>query len=228
MRFAIYYAPAPHDPLHSAGAAWLGRDPETNATLAQPDAPGIAEATQEPRRYGFHCTLKPPFRLAAGRAYWDLARAAEALAAQLAPFDLPRLAVTDIGGFLALAEATASRQGPNPQLRFLADCCVEQLDDFRAPPSAAEMARRRRVGLSALQESMLGRWGYPHVFDAWFFHMTLTRRLSEAERRPLQDAAERHFAQVLLQPRRVTDICLFTQSASDAAFLIAERFPLLG
>ena len=170
MRFAVYYAPALQDPLHRAGAEWLGRDPETNATLAQPAAPGIAEATQEPRGYGFHCTLKPPFRLAPGREYAQLARAAEALAAQLAPFDLPPLKVADIGGFLALSETR-----PSPQLRFLADCCVEQLDAFRAPPSEAELARRRRAGLSGSQERMLARWGYPHVFDAWFFHMTLSR-----------------------------------------------------
>ena len=32
------------------------------------------------------------------------------------------------------------------------------------------------------QDAMLVRWGYPYVFDTWFFHMTLTRRLSDAEK----------------------------------------------
>lgn len=222
-RFAVYYAPAPDDPLHRAGAEWLGRDPETNATLAQPDVPGIAEATQEARGYGFHCTLKPPFRLAEGRGYAELSRAAAALAAQLSPFALPPLAVANVGGFLALRETS-----PVPQAQFLADCCVEQLDPFRAPPSGMELERRRRAGLTLLQEQMLARWGYPHVFQAWFFHMTLSRRLSDSERRPLQSAAAAHFAPALALPRQVSDLCLFTQAAPDAAFVIAERFALGG
>ena len=32
------------------GAAWLGRDPETGAPVPQPDLPGIAEVTADPRR----------------------------------------------------------------------------------------------------------------------------------------------------------------------------------
>ena len=31
--------------------------------LAQPEVPGLAAMTADPRRYGFHATIKPPFRL---------------------------------------------------------------------------------------------------------------------------------------------------------------------
>jgi hypothetical protein len=75
---------------------------------------------------------------------------------------------------------------------------------------------------------MLVRWGYPYVFDTWFFHMTLTRRLSDTEKAVIQPAAEAWFAPALTQPRRVQDICLFTQSAPDAAFTLAERVNLRG
>ena len=222
-RVAIYYAPRPDDPLFSAAASWLGRDPESDASLRQPDVPDIAEVTSEPRVYGFHATLKPPMRLAAGASWDDLVDAARALAAQLAPFDLPPLAVSDVHGFLALRETTASAP-----LQALADACVAELDAFRAAPSEAELARRRRSGLSPQQDSMLVRWGYPYVFETWFFHMTLTRRLSAAEKLVFQPPAERHFAQALLTPRRVQDICLFTQAAPGRDFVITERMRLRG
>src|SRR4051812_49860933 len=92
-RVAIYYAPLPDDPLATLSSAWLGRDPVIGAPVRQPDLPGIGEVTAEPRRYGFHATLKPPMRLAEGRTWQDLMRAVRAVAADIAPFDLPRLSV---------------------------------------------------------------------------------------------------------------------------------------
>jgi len=222
-RVAVYYAPLPDDPLTAAAASWLGRDPVTNAPVRQPDLPGIEELTADPRGYGFHATLKPPMRLADGRSWDALLTAAEALAARIAPFDLPPMAVSDVHGFLALRETLPS--GP---LQALADACVADLDGFRAPPTEAELARRRRSSLTAEQDAMLVRWGYPYVFGTWFFHMTLTRRLAAEEKAPYQPAAEAHFAAVLAVPRRVVDICLYTQAGAGAPFVIAERLPLGG
>src|SRR3954449_12951235 len=99
-RVAVYYAPLPDDALTLLSNAWLGRDPVTGAPVRQPDMPSIAEITAEPRRYGFHATLKPPMQLAEGRSWQDLMRAVRALAAAIAPFDLPRLSVQDLHGFL--------------------------------------------------------------------------------------------------------------------------------
>jgi hypothetical protein len=75
---------------------------------------------------------------------------------------------------------------------------------------------------------MLVRWGYPYVFRTWFFHMTLTRRLSDVEKAAVLPAAEAWFAPALAVDRRVEDICLFTQSSPDAAFTLAERIRLRG
>jgi hypothetical protein len=88
-RYAIYWAPDPADPLHAAGATWLGRDPETGAACPQPDFSGLAALTADPRRYGFHATLKPPLRLRAGRTYEDLRQATATLAGSRAAFALP-------------------------------------------------------------------------------------------------------------------------------------------
>lgn len=221
MRAAIYWAPEATDPLHALGSAWLGRDAETAAQVRQPDLPGIAELTADPRSYGLHATLKPPFRLA--RGYSALREDVADLAATIRPFALPALAVMDLKGFLALRETA-----PCPPLHGLADLCLRELDHHRARADDAELARRRRAGLSAAQEDMLVRWGYPYVMDQWQFHVTLTRRLDPAGHAAILPAVLAHFGAVPGVPRLVTELCLFTQPSPGAPFLIAERFPLEG
>ena len=223
MRVAIYYAPSLDDPLWELGTRWLGRDPETNAPVQQPSIEGIAELTADARMYGFHATLKPPMALRPGQSWDELVTEADDLARQMAPFDLPRLEVSDLHGFLALTDAE-----PSTMLRALADACVVKLDHFRAPPNEAELARRRRSKLSAAQEANLVRFGYPYVLDTWFFHMTLTRRMSADEHAVIRPQAEAMFADTLQARRRVGDICLFVQAAPGAPFSLAERLPLRG
>jgi putative phosphonate metabolism protein len=222
-RLALYWAPELDDPLHRLGSAWLGRDAESGAALPQPTLPGldIAELTADPRGYGLHATLKPPFRLAVSWA--EAMAAAAALAARLAPFDLPPLAVRDLHGFLALRETA-----PCPMLQALADACVEALDPCRAPLPESELARRRKAGLSPRQEALLERWGYPYVFEEWRFHVTLTRRLTPAEKSVVLPAVTDFLGDAPALPRRVASLCVFTQAAPGAPFLIAERFPLRG
>ncbi len=222
-RVAVYYAPAATDPLWDAAAHWLGRDPDTNAPCQQPPVPSIGELTAEARRYGFHATLKPPLRLRPGVGWKAFRDAAHRLAGTIAPFTLPKLRIGQPHGFLALQEAEAC-----PPLQALADACVAGLDEFRAPPEAAELARRRRGVLPTEQEAMLQRWGYPYAFATWFFHMTLSRRLAPDEREGLHAAAAAHFAGLLDTPRQVREICLFTEAAPGAPFLLAERLELRG
>ncbi len=222
-RIALFYAPETDDPLFAAGATWLGRDPESGAPAPHPDTAGIAAVTEAPRLYGFHATLKPPMRLTRGVRWETVLDEAARLAASIAPFDLPFLHVADLRGFLALRETE-----PSVPLQALCDLCVAHLDPFRAPPERTELEQRRRAGLSRTQEALLRRWGYPYVFGDWFFHMTLTRRLSLEERELYMPAAEHHFARALLKPRRVADICLFIQPAPGEPFLTAERLNLRG
>ena len=222
-RLALYWAPETDDPLHQLGSAWLGRDAETGAPVPQPALPGldIAEVTRDARGYGLHATLKPPCRL---RVSWaEAVAAAEALAARTAPFDLPPLAVENLDGFLALRETA-----PCPALRPLADACVEALEPCRAPPDEAELAKRRRARLSARQEALLGRYGYPYVMEEWRFHITLSRRLSAEEMAVVRPAVTDFLGEAPALPRRVGAISLFTQAQAGAPFLIAERLPLRG
>lgn len=222
-RVALYWAPEIDDPLHALGSRWLGRDAQTGEAVAQPALDGldIAEITADARGYALHATLKPPFRMATDfdAVHTDAAR----LAARTAPFDLPPLSVQDLHGFLALREAA-----PCPALHAFADACVEALDAHRAPPTEAEIARRRPDRLSAGQRAMLARWGYQYVFAEWQFHVTLTRRLAAAEKEAILPAIDAFLGDVPARPRRVRELCLFAQPAPGAPFTIAARLPLRG
>src|SRR3954451_16491972 len=173
-RYAVYFAPAQNSLLWQLGCAWLGRDAAKDCMLAQPDVEGMASGgvqglTVSPRRYGLHATLKPPFRLAIGGTHDNLICATRALASRLQPFALPALAVDVLSGFIALRTVHDS-----DALHALADACVAELDGYRLPADASEIARRRAHGLSPIQETLLARFAYPYVLSEWRFHMTLT------------------------------------------------------
>jgi hypothetical protein len=220
-RVALYWAPALTDPLHRLGSTWLGRDAETGAAIPQPDLPNIADLTQDARRYGLHATLKPPFRLASS---YDAFRSdALALATRRKPFALPPLQLVEHHGFLCLMQTA-----PSDALQALCDACVRDLDAHRAPPTEADLARRNPARMTPRQRDHLHRWGYHYVFEEWWFHVTLSRRLTPEERAIVQPALATHLGDVPALPRRVTELCLFTQAAPGAPFLIAERLPLLG
>ena len=223
FRIALYYAPEAHDPLHQRASAWLGRDAVSGAALPQKPVAGIdiAEITADARGYGFHATLKPPFRLQG-----DVPAALEAardFAARTPAFALPPLHVTDLDGFLALREAT-----PCPALQTLAGGCVTALDAHRAPPTEAEIARRNPEKLSPRQREYLHDWGYPYVFAEWRFHMTLTRRLTPAEKAIILPAVTEALGDAPDLARSVADICVFAQAAPGAPFTILERLTLRG
>ena len=222
-RIALYYAPGTDDPLHQRASAWLGRDAVSGAEIPQPAIAGvdIAEVTADARGYGFHATLKPPFRVQ-GDIQAAL-QAAQDFAARTAPFALPPLQITDLDGFLALREAA-----PCPPLQALADGAVTALDPHRAPATEAEIARRKPENLSPRQRDYLASWGYPYVFAEWRFHMTLTRRLTPDEKAIILPAVTEALGDTPAISRTVTDICIFAQAAPGAPFIILERLKLRG
>ena len=85
-RYAIYYAPAPGSDLDRFGAQLLGYDAFSGVDLPFPDGilqttPDWRDLTKEPRKYGFHATLKAPLSLAPGKTEAELLAACEAFAA---------------------------------------------------------------------------------------------------------------------------------------------------
>ncbi|GAA5785532.1 DUF1045 domain-containing protein [Chitiniphilus shinanonensis] len=225
-RYALYLAPPQTHPLWSVGNRWLGRDAERGDALTPSTMLGLDHATWNslvgaPRRYGLHATLKAPFRLADPYDEAQLLLALEQFAATTAPFTLPPLQVTALAGFICLRPREESQA-----LQALADACVAEFDRFRAPPAAAELERRRPGQLDVRARYLLERWGYPHVFERFRCHFTLTDPLPEPQRSALLPLLAAHFAPVLDQPLPVGELCLFVEDSPGAPFRLARRFAL--
>jgi hypothetical protein len=200
-RYAIYWLP--DGALGKAGADWLGWDARS----------GRGDADGAPARYGFHATIKPPFRLAHGVSAEALCDEARAVTAELDAVDLGRLTVTRLGRFLALTPAC------NPSA--LAAKTVAGLDAFRAPPGAEERERRRAASLTPAQETLLDLWGYPYVMDEFRMHLTLTGRDPDAE----AEVRAREVFGPLAGPHRIEILSLMGEDEAGR-FHLVEDLPL--
>ncbi len=218
-RFAIYYAPR-DGAFADAADLWLGWSARTGQTVPQPEVTGLDGLTVTPRRYGFHGTIKPPFRLAEGTSAGDLSDAVAGLATRLPRVTLAGLKMVRLEGFLALTP-----QGDPNALRAMAADVVQGLDRFRAPLTAAEITRRRPESLTQRQRALLDAYGYPYVLEQFQFHLTLSDRLDEAQATRLQAAAAGHFDGLLPEPFVIEDLCLFGED-QDSRFHLLHRYPL--
>ncbi len=226
MRYAFYFAPDRATPLAELAASWLGRDAATGKSVERPVLAGVGEdeliaITGPARRYGFHGTLKAPFRLAEGRSEQDLLDAAVGFCSRHAPFAMVPLVVGELDGFLALVPAA-----PSVELDAFAGEVVSAFDALRAPHTEGEIERRNPASLSLAELRNLMRWGYPYVFDCFRFHMTLTTNLSERDRSRVRAAAEDHFAPALGTPPACDALTLFCEPQPGAPFEIHSRVPL--
>ncbi|ESR23847.1 DUF1045 domain-containing protein [Lutibaculum baratangense] len=224
MRHAVYFAPDPQEPLHALAASWLGRDPVTGETLAPPDL--LARDEHEalvaaPRRYGFHATLKAPFRLAEGATPEGLDEALEGLAGRVGAVRIPVLSLQRLGPFFALVPAL-----PIPALDDFAASIVKELDPFRAQPASEELARRREAGLTERQAELLERWGYPYVLDEFRFHMTLTGPVPEDRAPVVEKALTTHFEKAIGRSLTVDRLCRFVEPLSGEDFQLVRTHPI--
>ncbi len=218
-RYAIYFSPAKHSAWWTFGAHWLGRDEHDNTALPQPEVAGIGPQelqalTAEPRRYGFHATLKAPFHLSAGHQESDLVARLRRLAQTLRPVALGPMQLATLGNFAALVPAAAPAD-----LQGLAAACVTGLDDLRAPPSEADLARRRNAGLDAREAELLALHGYPYVLERFRFHMTLTGPVDASTAQRVGQALAGQPARLNAQaPLSLDRLCLFVEQGPDMPF----------
>ncbi|MEM7379004.1 MAG: DUF1045 domain-containing protein [Pseudomonadota bacterium] len=219
-RFALYDLPADAE-LARHGAAWLGWDAERGTVCDSPTLPGLDDVTMTPRKYGFHGTLKAPFRLVDGVDLDALKEAVAALALCTAPARCDGLRVATLGRFLALVPV-----GDASDVSALAARCVTALDRFRATPSDAELARRRAAGLTPAQDALLLEWGYPHVLEAFRFHITLTGAL-DADALNAWYATAVSFLPALPAPYTISSLALVGER-EDGHFELLERYALTG
>lgn len=226
MRCAIYFVPPADDPLTIAAASWLRRDPYSGARLSEP-IEGLTDAdhaflTALPRRYGFHATLKAPFRLADGKSVHELERRLGGFCDRLVPIRLStKIALVD--NFFAFVP-----ERPEPELDVLAARIVTEFDAFRSPLSEIDIARRDVSRLTGRQLANLMNWGTPFVFDQFRFHMTLTGPIDHLERDHLAMVLSHHFGGLATAPIVIGQLVLAVEPEPLAPFLVhsAHKFPV--
>lgn len=232
-RVAIYWCPDRHSAAWEAGSRWVGRCADTGERLGQPAIEGLSppqfEAlTDDPRRYGWHATLKAPFRLKEGVTLTDLTERVQVLAASMEAFDMPALHVQRLKRFLALRPVS-----DNSPLQTVADRCVTGLQALAAPLDEADIARRRKAGLSPEEDALMLAWGYPWVLQRFRFHCSLTgpldlpgREVDEHTIERLIDTARKEVCQT--QPTRFTHLSVVVEPQAGADFRLHAQLPLGG
>jgi putative phosphonate metabolism protein len=222
-RYAIYYAPAPDSALGHFGARMLGYDAWSGEDQAFPEdmirsTPDWQDLTQDPRKYGFHATLKAPMTLGCGKTEADLAAACGAFAGRARQIPLIEPVIGRISGFIAVIPAA-----PNAELMQLAADATREFDALRAPLTAEDRARRNPLRLTPRQREYLDRWGYPYVMEDFRFHMTLTGRLEAERREPVLATLRSRFAETGLRTLAIDRIALFRQDDADSRFRIIRH-----
>jgi putative phosphonate metabolism protein len=227
-RYAIYFAPDAASPLWQFGSAVIGYDAATGeprpfVTTFGHSIETWSDITAEPRRYGFHATLKAPFEVVAGADEPTLLAAAEQIAASMAPAELVGLEARALGRFVALVPSV-----PSEKLQTLAAAVVTHLDNLRAPLSASDRERRLKSPLTARQIDYLDRYGYPYVLDEFRFHMTLTGPIAQTpvRDRVCQSLAAAFAKAVPAGSVAVDALAVYRQDRRDARFRMIARFLL--
>ncbi|MBF0251035.1 MAG: DUF1045 domain-containing protein [Alphaproteobacteria bacterium] len=225
-RYAIYYTPCPDSPLWAFGASWLGRDDQALDSAKRLKVKGfkaseVADITAGARLYGFHATLKAPFRLADGYDLEMLDEAIEAFACAREPAVIHPWELTELDGFVALRP-----KKPGKALCALAAACVREFDHFRAPMTKEERRRREKMALGERQMKLMKKWGYPFVLEEFRFHMSLSERLKPKDRAVLIDALRPHAEPFLGKKALLDRLSLFRQKEPGKAFEMVKSYPL--
>jgi len=211
--------------LREKAERWIGRSvtgsPVTPGVPAGWTRAAVDAITSGARRYGFHATLKAPFRLAEGRTQEELEAALAGFAAARPGVVVPQLSLARLGGFFALVPGTEAAE-----LHSLADEVVTGFDSFRAPTTDAELARRNPAALTPRQRELLKAWGYPYVLDEFRFHMTLTDPIPRARRPEVENTLHGWFGALLGAALPVAALALFTEAEPGAPFTLHAVYPL--
>jgi putative phosphonate metabolism protein len=204
----------------------LGYDAFSGNEMPFPDgvAQSVAdwrELTLDPRKYGFHATLKAPFSLPSDQTERELYAACDEFAAMARRIPVIAPVVDSIEGFIAVVPASFCTA-----LVALARDCVADFDHFRAPLTEADRKRRNPSALAPRQRENLERWGYPYVMEEFRFHMTLTGRLSAPRRDAVLEILRERFSALDLATLAIDRIALFRQDDAASRFVIIGQFAL--
>ncbi len=230
-RYAIYLAPPPDTPLWAFGSRVLGYDAMTGKDMAGFAPDGFEPArwrhvTERPRIYGFHATLKAPFRLSPNTPFATLVDELDAFSRTSPRFDLGPLAVRAIpsgnDGFVALIPLRDT-----PELAVLERRVVRELDRFRAPLTDDDLRKRNPEKLTVRQRESLLSLGYPYVGPDYRFHMTLSDVVPDAA--DVADSLADAMANDIGTAHLSADaLVLFCQESRSERFRVVRRFDFLG
>ncbi|RDJ16230.1 DUF1045 domain-containing protein [Rhizobium grahamii] len=228
MRYALYFTPPKDDPLNGMASLWLGRDAFTGETYPAPEHPEMSaaeqyELTADPRRYGFHATIKAPFGLASSVTEKDLLPVVEDFAARTPAFEIPELVLGQLGRFFALVPGFL-----HPPLQDFAAKVVKSFEPFRAALSETDIARRKPEELTEGQRANLLRWGYPYVMDDFGFHMTLTGKVPPERAGVMKTILAERFSAFTDRPLAISGLAVFVEEARGAPFKVHSWWPLAG
>lgn len=227
VRYAIFFVPAPDSALYRFGASALGYDAYSGHEIPSLSDNNVNPAewqqfTAEPRRYGFHATLKPPFHLRDEYSEGDVIAEFDGFADGCMSPQGFAASVRLLDGFAAVVPSI-----PVPELNLLAESCVRDFDRFRKPLTEAERSRRLTQNLTSRQLGHLDRWGYPYVFEDFRFHMTLTDRVPTERTIPvlklLHETLKRQPVPVIVM---VQTIALLRQDRANASFRVIHQTAL--
>lgn len=224
QRFAIYFTFAPDHPLYRKASQWLGHCVYKQATetpVVFSEASETFRSVQQAAQYGFHATLKPPFRLQAGTTQSELENCLQDFTSSIKPFTCAVLKVNAIGNFIALVPDSNC-----DELNHLARQCVKHFESFRAPLNDSEMQKRLRSPLTPRQQNLLKQWGYPYVLEEFRFHMTLTDRLPEDTIEDARRQLALEFSPFLTSRLQIDRICLCHQTKPENPFYLLQSYQL--
>jgi hypothetical protein len=183
----------------------------------------VEAITGSARRYGFHATLKAPFRLAIERTVDELADRLSAFADRHAPVVVPGLTLACFDGFFALVAGRAPTQ-----VNALAVDAVCEFDDFRDGPTAADIARHHPERLDARERELLHRYGYPYVLDRFLLHFTLTDPVPPTRQAAVEAVLRNHFAALLGRDLVLDSVALLLEPGPGEPFVLASSHPFEG
>lgn len=214
-RYAIYFCLPEKSEFQKKAANWLGWDVDAG----QEAASNVPESwTFAAKKYGFHATMKAPFRLSKDSNLDALKSDITRCVKKHRAFSLGWLDIRSLGGFLAFM--------PHKQPELLSDLAADlvmELDRHRDPLTEQELLRRRAADLSDRQDQLLMKYGYPYVLEQFKFHMTLTGNIDQIDE--AAKLAEEYFANELKDEIYVREVALCGER-SDGQFEVIERFSL--
>lgn len=225
-RYAIYFVPSVASALYRFGAELVGYDAYTGQPIPfvggiEAEIEGWKQLTADPRKYGFHATLKAPISLAPNRTENELTAAMHEFAST--PRRIPVIAPTvrSISNFIAIVPDSLC-----PELQKFAEDCVIVFDSFRAPLTGADRERRNVSALTDRQVTYLDRWGYPYVLEEFRFHMTLAGSLPAERRETVAGILQKRFDTLELKSVPIDRLALMRQNDAASGFTIIQHWPL--